>query len=69
MSNIKDDSKTISNEVPENAQDLTIFVQNLLDQMVMNVWNIFMSNKLSNYIYIFLFVEISNQDLIKCQLK
>ena len=36
MSDTKDENKTISNDVPEIAQDLTIFVQNLLDQMVIN---------------------------------
>jgi Holliday junction resolvasome RuvABC ATP-dependent DNA helicase subunit len=29
------DGKAVSGDVPENAQDLTIFVQNLLEQMVL----------------------------------
>lgn len=29
------ETKPTSEEVPENAQDLTIFVQNLLEQMVL----------------------------------
>lgn len=30
----QNESKVATAEVPENAQDLTIFVQNLLEQMV-----------------------------------
>ena len=33
MSDVNE-SKPSAGEVPENAQDLTIFVQNLLEQMV-----------------------------------
>lgn len=33
MSDVNENKPT-SGEVPENAQDLTIFVQNLLEQMV-----------------------------------
>jgi hypothetical protein len=36
MSDVNE-SKGAIGEVPENAQDLTIFVQNLLEQMVPNV--------------------------------
>jgi hypothetical protein len=37
MSDVNE-SKGATGEVPENAQDLTIFVQNLLEQMVPNVF-------------------------------
>lgn len=32
--NNNDNKTTLSQDIPENAQDLTIFVQNLLEQMV-----------------------------------
>jgi hypothetical protein len=32
--NNTDNKTTLSQDIPENAQDLTIFVQNLLEQMV-----------------------------------
>ncbi len=35
------EGKSNSSEIPENAQDLTIFVQNLLEQMVLFLLNIY----------------------------
>lgn len=34
MSDNTDSKANLSQDIPENAQDLTIFVQNLLEQMV-----------------------------------
>ena len=41
-------------DVPENAQDLTIFVQNLLEQMVRVEYNLLGVDTVTNYKLLFL---------------
>jgi hypothetical protein len=40
------EGKQIGAEIPDNAQDLTIFVQNLLEQMVSTFFFVFLKKNL-----------------------